>query len=427
MSLFNAMRTSISGMAAQSNKLGTVADNIANSATTGYKAASTEFASLVEQNSGGFSFSSTVGSYTSGSVQTHVRNGIWQQGNLQQTTSVTDLAIQGNGFFVVSDASGSSFLTRAGAFVPDANGKLVNSAGFYLMGYDLRNGTPNAVANSFSGLTPVQISQAQFQANPSTTGVIAANLPSNGAIVPAANLPSANAATATYTAKSSLVSYDDLGNPVTLDVYTTKTNANNWEVAVYNQADATPGTGFPYANPPLSTQTLQFDPTSGKLLAGGPTNIAVNVPNGKTLTIDLSSVTQLATVYTVFNASVNGNAPSSIDHIEIGKDGTLTTVYADGTRVNSYSIPLANTPSPDNLAALPGNVYGITTESGNVVVGSANAGGLGQIASSSLEESTVDLAGELTSMIEAQHAYTANSKVFQTGSDLLDVLINLKR
>jgi flagellar hook protein FlgE len=427
MSLFNAMRTSISGMGAQANKLGTVADNIANSATTGYKAASTEFSSLLEQNSSGFGFSSSTGNYTSGSVETHVRNGIWQQGNLQQTSSVTDLAIQGNGFFVVSDASGTGFLTRAGAFVPDANGKLVNSAGFYLMGYDLRNGNPNAVANSFSGLTPVQISQAQFQANPSTAGIISANLPSNATPVPAGSLPSDNAATSTYTAKSSLVSYDDLGNSVTLDVYTTQTSPNNWEVAVYNQADATAGTSFPYANPPLSVQNLQFDPTNGKLLAGSPTNVAVNIPNGKALTIDLSSMTQLATSYTVFNASVNGNAPSSIDHIEIGKDGTLTTVYADGTRVNSYKIPLADTPSPDNLATLPGNVYGITTESGNVVVGSASSGGMGNITSSSLEESTVDLAGELTSMIEAQHAYTANSKVFQTGSDLLDVLINLKR
>ena len=125
MGLFGVMSTGVSGMAAQSNKLSTVSDNIANVNTTGYKRASTEFSSLI--------LKSGAGQYDSGAVETHIRYAISNQGHLQFTTSSTDLAVQGNGFFVVSDANGGNFLTRAGSFVPDSQGNLVNAAGFHLM------------------------------------------------------------------------------------------------------------------------------------------------------------------------------------------------------------------------------------------------------------------------------------------------------
>src|SRR5262245_24485312 len=122
MSLYGVMRTGVSGMAAQSNKLSTVSDNIANVNTTGYKRASTEFSSLI--------LKSGSGNYDSGAVETTIRYAITDAGTYQFTTSATDLAVQGNGFFVVSDASGNNFLTRAGSFVPDPDGNLYNTAGF---------------------------------------------------------------------------------------------------------------------------------------------------------------------------------------------------------------------------------------------------------------------------------------------------------
>src|ERR1700742_4127762 len=125
MSLYGVMRTGVSGMNAQSNKLSTVSDNIANVNTTGYKRASTEFSSLI--------LKSGSGEYDSGAVQTTVRYAITDPGNIQFTTSVADLAIQGNGFFVVQDQNGNNFLTRAGSFVPDRQGHLGNGAGFQLM------------------------------------------------------------------------------------------------------------------------------------------------------------------------------------------------------------------------------------------------------------------------------------------------------
>ncbi len=155
-------------------------------------------------------------------------------------------------------------MTRAGAFVKDGNGDLINAAGYRLMGYSLAPGAPPPVANGTGGLQVVNIGAQALQADPSTAGNLFVNLPSNAAIE--TDLPSGNAPTAVYTAKTSLVTYDNLGNQVTVDVYMTKTAAETWEVAVYNQTDADPSSGgFPYAAGPLATQTLLFDPTTGQL------------------------------------------------------------------------------------------------------------------------------------------------------------------
>lgn len=420
MSLYGMMRTGVSGMAAQSNRLSSVSDNIANADTTGYKRSQTEFSTLV--------IPSTPGTYSSGGVASTTVATISQQGPLQYTTSNTDLALQGNGFFIVSDASGTPYLTRAGSFVENkATGTLVNTAGFALMGYSYAAGVPSATANGFNGLVPVTIAHSDLTASPSTTGVFTANLPADGSIVAAANLPSTNAATATYSQKSSLVTYDNLGSKVMLDVYFTKSANNTWEVSVYNQADATPNTGFPYSSGPLATQTLNFDPANGKLAGASATDITIPVPNGQSLNLDLSSMTQLSTGYIVANAQVNGNAPSTIDKVAISQDGIVSAQYDDGTIRALYRIPLANVPSPDHLQTLPGNVFTESTDSGPVHIGFANSGGFGSINSGALESSNVDIADELTNMIAAQRSYTANSKVFQTGTDLMDIVVNLKR
>lgn len=422
MSLYGVLRTGVSGMTAQSNKLGTVADNIANSNTTGYKRASTEFSSLI--------LDSGKGDYNSGSVTTTVRYAISKQGPVQYTTSVTDLAVQGNGFFVVSNSSGSPYLTRAGNFVPDENGNLVNSGGFYLMGYDVRGGRdPGTALNSLDGLTKVSLANMAMEARPSTVAKLKANLPSGAAVVPAGTRPSDNVAGSVVTAKSSLVAYDNLGNKATFDVYYTKTAPNTWEVAIFDKATADPVTGgFPYTAGPVGTQTLTFD-GFGKLIGAPTTAVTASPPlsAGQTVTFSFDGMQQLAADYTPYDAVVDGNAPSAVDRVEIGKDGTMYAIYANGSRVATYKIPLADVKSPDNLMPLPGNVYSPSLNSGEARVGFGGSGGMGTIASSALEQSNVDLATELTGMIEAQRGYTANSKVFQTGSELLDVLMSLKR
>jgi len=419
MSLYGMMRTGVSGMNAQANRLSTVADNIANSGTTGYKRSGTEFSSLI--------IPTTSGNYTSGGVTTTVRHAISQQGDLKYTTSGSDLAINGEGFFVVQSVNGTPFLTRAGSFVPDGEGRLVNAAGFYLMGYSYANGIPSAVANGFGGLEPITISQVELTATPTTAGSMVANLPNDSTAPAAADLPSSNAATAEPGAKSSLVVYDNLGGEVVLDVYFTKTGANAWEVAVYNQADASPSTSFPYSSGPLSTQSLTFDPATGKLSGASNNNIVIPVPGGASFDLDLTQTTQFSLPYTVLSAEANGDAPSAVEGVEISNDGTVYAKYENGSFLALYRIPVATVQSPDQLNVLPGNVFSEGADSGGIEVGFANEGGRGGIIAGALENSNVDIAEELTNMIESQRSYTANSKVFQTGADLMDVLVNLKR
>jgi flagellar hook protein FlgE len=424
MSLYGMMRTGVSGMSAQANRLSTVADNIANANTTGYKRSKTEFSSLVVPN--------TPGYYNSGGVKTSVRYEVSKQGVLQYTTSGNDLAVNGSGFFVVEGQNGTSNLVRAGSFVPDGQGRLVNAAGFYLMGYNYANGEPSAVANGFNGLEVVNIGAYELSVSPSTEGRILANLPSTAAVVPTADLPSGNATMAKYSEKTSLVVYDNLGAEILLDVYLTKkaptapSTDPTWEVTVFNQADASADTSFPYTNGPLETVTLDFDPTNGRLKDTSVKEIAFTIPGGQPFTLDLKNLTQLATSFDP-EVPANGNGPSPIQSINIGGDGIVSAQYENGELKALYRIPLADVPSPDQLTVMPGNVYSLSPDSGAVRLGFPNSTGLGTVVSGALEGSNVDIAEELTDMIEAQRNYTANSKVFQTGSDLLDILVNLKR
>jgi flagellar hook protein FlgE len=420
MSLYGIMRTSTSGMSAQASRLAAVADNIANSNTNGYKRASTEFASLLIETG------PSLAEYTSGAVTIHNRHAVSEQGSLQNTSSATDLAIKGNGFFVVAGAAGTYYLTRAGSFVKNESGELVNAAGFKLLGYKLGGGQPTISVNGFSDLESIKIGELALTAKGSTTGQFTANLPSNDAVVAAASLPSANSATSAYNGKSSLVTYDNLGNQVLLDVYFSKSSSNTWEVTAYDKSTAT-ANGFPYSSGPLTTATLNFDGTTGALTPASSNSITVAIPNGQNVTIDLSKTSQLATSYTVTSATIDGNPPSGVDSFEIVSDGTLMAAYKNGTRVPVYRIPLATVTSPDQLRTSSGNVFSVTSASGDIRIGNAETSNFGSINASTLEQSNVDLATELTTMIDSQRGYSANSKVFQTGSELMDVLINLKR
>jgi len=386
MSLYGMMRTGVSGMSAQASRLSTVADNIANSGTTGYKRSKTEFSSLLVP--------STKGAYNSGGVAATVQTSISAQGVLQYTSSGSDLAIDGNGFFIVEDASGQPFLTRAGSFVPDDQGNLVNAAGFKLLGYSFAGGTPTTTANGYAGLEPVSVMQQGLTATPTTTGSMLANLPENAATGDAF--------------KKSVAIFDKAGDVVLVDFTFTKTAANTWDIT------------SPFAGAPV---TVTFDPATNQMTANSAITLAL--PDNQNITFDMS-LSQYASDFTV-EAERDGSAPNAIESVEIDTDGTLYAQYADGSYKALYRIPLANVPSPDELKVLSGNVYSESADSGGVQIGFPGEGDLGNVVSGALENSNVDIAEELTNMIEAQRTYTANSKVFQTGSDLMDVLVNLKR
>lgn len=453
MSIFGSMKTAVSGMNAQANRLSTVADNIANANTTGYKSVSTAFSSLV--------LPSTAGNYNSGGVQTSVRQSVTAQGDLSYTTSGTDLAISGDGFFIVQSPDGTSVLTRAGDFTKDKNGNLVNAAGFTLMGYPYTAGPPAVVVNGFDGLVPVNVNQTGLTAIESTLATFSGNLNSDMPVVAATDLPSLNkdpgatAAGVSNTFKTSMVVFDKLGGKVQYDFYFTKsadaTAADNttlpptsatsgtWDVAIYRKdGAATSGTSsFPYLPMPdslVASGTMAFNSTGGLITdpadpASGTItgNLAIaDTKSDLNIDLDLSKYTQKAAASSG-TGSPNGQAASEVTGVTIDKDGTVYANYKEGDPKPVFRIPLATVASPDELTLLSGNVYQANGRSGVTVTGFPQTNGLGTLQAGALEGSNVDLAGELTEMIESQRSYTANSKVFQTGSDIMDVLVNLKR
>ena len=437
MSLYGMMRTGVSGMNAQSTRLATVADNIANSGTNGYKRASVEFSSMVIPNSGT--------SYVSGGVSTQIRYSM-AAGNTQYTTSITDLAIDGNGFFVVQDPGGQPFLTRAGSFIPDSNGNLVNAAGFYLMGRSYSLGEPGT-STDFGDFQRVTIPASGLERVATTFGEFASNLPFDAPIYnpPVADqFPSDNPGTSVHIDqgladgsiyKSSLTAIGNAGEPIRLDIYFTKTSANNWEISVFHQPNATATNAFPYGGvagtPPVAEDVLIFNPATGRLAPSSPTSLTIDLDtsglNGQLVELDLSGMRELAKGYTPLAAEMNGSSPSAIDRIVIDANGIVSAQYENGAIERLYRLDLAYVQSPDQLTVLPGNVFTEGLESGKVSFGRPNEIALGAILSGAIENSNVDIAEELTNMIESQRNYTANSKVFQTGSDLMDVLVNLKR
>lgn len=398
MSLNGMMRTGVSGMNAQANRLSTVSENIANSNTTGYKRADTEFSSLILGNDGG--------SYSSGAVQTQVRYNISKSGETEFTQSGTDLAIQGDGFFVVQDPSNpaKTYLTRAGSFEPLADGRLANAAGFILMGTQGEDGV----------LVPVDITSTGKRAAPTTSGYFTGNLPGNAAV--------------DDTVSTSLATYDEAGNEIMLDLEfrmvrqgdAATDETQQWELTVTRR-----DTGEA-----LGTQQLDFDPTTRQPV-GGDNVLEFKLNNADletgSISLDLSKVQALNSEFEVVGADFDGSAPAALEGIEIGADGMIYGKYDNGELNPMYQIKIADVASPDKLNPLPGNVYETTIESGDWLAGNPGDGGRGLIQSGALESSNVDIAEELTTMIEAQRAYTANSKSFQTGSELMEILVNLKR
>jgi flagellar hook protein FlgE len=426
------MGTAVSGMLGDTNWLTNISQNVSNANTTGYKQVQTEFATVIDAVG--------VSASSGGGVEASLQNQNALQGSVAGTSTVTDLAVKGDGYFIVSDSSGDIYLTRNGSFTPDADGNLVNSAGYYLMGYNVQAGEASGTTNSLAGLTKVNTITAGEAATPTTTGTLSVNLPSTADAVDAtAVLPSDYAATSgqTYTEETSVTVYDNLGAAHTLNVYYTKTSADTWDVDVFDAADSTSstGSGFPYSEE-LYSGEMAFSANNGDM-TGVTTNagssgsssgnsITFAVPTGQSATLNLGESTQLASAFTVNTATVNGNAASSLSGVSISSNGTLDFEYSNGSTSAGYDIPLATVASEDNLTSVNGNAFQANQVSGTIRVGTAGIGGFGKIASSSLEDSTVDLATELTDMIQSQSAYQANSKVFQTGADLLDILNNLK-
>jgi fagellar hook-basal body proteins len=407
MSLYGTMRTGVSGMNAQANRLGTVGENIANSSTVGYKKADIQFSSMI--------LPSTAGAYNSGGVNSIVRYSISDQGTFSYTTSKTDLAINGEGFFIVQGEDGTNYMTRAGSFVPMSDGTLQNAAGYTLMGYEYSSTEdPTIVVNGFDGLSPINLAAAGIEAKASTSGLLLVNVPAD--------------VTVGYSKPTSVVTVDSQGTTRLISFTYTKTgdNPDTWTVEASYDNNGTPITV-------LAPTTLEFD-ANGQLVAPVPATLTTTPLTTADLDgaelpvieIDITGTTQLDAEFSV-DADIDGNQAATVKGYEVSADGIVSVLYTNGKLVPRFRVALATVQSPDNLNPVAGNLYTQSNTSGVVVLGYAQNSGFGSILSGALEDSNVDIAEELTAMIEAQRSYTANSKVFQTGSELLEVLVNLKR
>jgi flagellar hook protein FlgE len=413
------MFAGVSGLAAQSNALGMISDNIANVNTIGYKGTTARFSTLVTQ-------AATQTTHTPGGVMSSPYSFIDRQGLLQGSSSGTDLAVAGQGFFVVNESANPGFgddfyFTRAGSFNPDQNGNLVNAAGYYLQGYDLRATTPPPSSSTFTNLSTVNIANLSGSAA-ATTGIsLGLNLPSTAAV----------GATHFVTAQV----FDSLGNAHDMNITFTKTATNEWDWAA---SDPTLDGGATSSGTAVGAGTITFD-TDGTPLTFVPAAPSIDITGfttgagDSTITLNLGTIgstdglSQFSGEFVIGNIDQDGVRFGNYTGITISDQGIVTALFDNGQRQDIYQLPLGMFRNPNGLEQKTGNVYLETDRSGNFQLNLAGNGGAGDIAPGALESSTVDLAEEFTKMIITQRAYSANTKVITTADEMLDELIRVKR
>lgn len=409
MSLFSAMRSGVSGMSAQSSRMAAISDNISNSATVGYKRAAVDFSTLVT--------SPGSDTYSAGGVRSNTHYQVLKDGTIQGTQSATDMAIEGRGFFVVANHATSAegapsyALTRAGSFLPDDQGYLRNSAGQYLQAWKLNpDGSLPAVSkSSFDNLQAVSVAGLAYGGSKTTAMNFSGNLPAQ--------------ATAGTSFDTSTSLYDGIGNPRDVTLTWTKTaNPNEWTVSVAAPA------GYTVAP---ATSTVTFDATGPN--AGLPTGALPAItltspasPTADTITVGLSNVTQLNGDY-VPQFVGDGAKAGRVSSVEVDKGGKLWAIYDNGARQALYQVPVADVVNPDGLMVQDGNTYTLGADSGALTLSAGNSGKAGAVSGFSLEQSNVDIAEELVSLIETQRAYSSNATLVRTADEMVDETTRLKR
>ena len=419
----SSFSASLSGLAANQQKLSVIGNNLANLNTVGFKASNVNFAELVSQSVGGPSVNPMqVGL----GVQVGQIRPSFTQGAIDKTGVATDVAIQGSGFFVVGEGVNRTF-TRAGDFNFNAEGMLVTPDGSPVMGY--------TVVNPGTGEIDTSMSPTPIVAPP---GVLRAPVPTTS-VSTLTNLD-ANAATgATYA--SPVEVFDSLGLPHVATISYTKTGPGAWSYAVtVPGAEVTGGTaGTPFQ---IATGTLAFD-ANGTLTGvngGAVADITLTTPtwtNGaaaSSITWDVLNANNVPT-FTGYGApsatasvSQNGSpsgAPSSL--IVIDQEGNLVASFGMGQTVTVGKLALATFNNPAGLVKLGTNMYAESDASGQPVIGTPGTGSRGTVIGSALENSNVDIAHEFTQMILAQRGYQASSKGITVADELLVDTLNLKR
>jgi len=432
----SSLNAGVAGLSANANRLATISDNIANSSTFGYKRVQTDFQSMVISGSG------SSGSYSAGGVTASTTRLVDERGSLVTTNNSTDLAVRGRGLIPVAQASevevgnGASqmFLTPTGSFRTDANGFLRTESGLVLMGWPAKpDGTvPSYPRDTSDGLAPVQVNVNQFTGEPTKSMSLGVNLPATSTD-PASTAPAENL-TVEY--------FDNLGTSQQLDIeFTPAEDAsgtrtpNEWTMQITDSAQ--PG-------PPIGVYTLTFndDRNSGGTLdtvaevtgngynnTTGIATIIVGDPADldNTIDINIGGLSQLSDSFAPLSISKDGSPVGNMTAVEVDENGYVFAYFDTGITRRIFQVPLVDMPNPNGLVAVDQQTYMPSPESGTFYLWNAGDGPTGDVVGYALEESTTDVAGELTSLIQTQRAYTSNAKVIQTVDEMLQETTNIKR
>lgn len=412
--MINAFSIATAGLRTTSRAIDSVAQNLANLNTTGYRATVSSFNEVYYQTVGvdGSNAKLSAGGVTIGGYRD------FRQGSLLESASALSAGITGDGFFVLRDSLNQTILTRSGDFVIDSSGTLRTRNGEPVQGWSAING----VVNTNAPLGDIVVPPTDYVGStPTTQFSVIANLDARAAV---------GSPQGTYTSPIQVV--DSLGAVHNLSITYTKTGANTWGYAV-----TIPGADL--QNPALSqlaTGTLQFDPADGRLLNGAA--VALNIPalaNGaaaQTVTWNqvangLGLLTQLATTSSVSKLEQDGFPAGTLVDLSIGDGGVVVARYTNGEARTVGQLGIALVRNPETMTALSNSYFLPSNLTSDPTFGAAGAGGRGNVTGGVLEQSNVELTKEFTNLITYQRSYQANSRVITTSDEILQETVNLKR
>ncbi len=433
MTISSSLNAGVAGLQTNATRLAAISDNIANSSTYGYKRVKTDFHSMITSSAGG--------TYSAGGVRSTSSRLIDQAGSLVSTNNPTDIAVNGRGFVPVVQASEVQVangeeqmrLMTGGSFRTNAEGYLATETGYYLMGWRAaQDGTVTAGSRDTAiGLEPVQINVNEFSGQPTTQIQFSLNLP-------ASNTDAGSDGTALT---SSVEYFDNLGTSENINITFTPTvpvsgSANQWTMVMTDTASggATVGeyvlnfTDSRTGGGTLSSVTTvsggAYDATTGSMIlsvAGGPMEFTIGAPG------DATGMTQLSYAFAPTSISKDGSPVGNISGIEIDGNGYVRARFENGISRVVFQVPIVDLPNPNGMIAMNDQTYVPSPKSGNFFLWDAGDGPTGEISAFAREESSVDVAGELTAMIQTQRAYSSNAKVIQTVDEMLQETTNIKR
>ena len=433
MTISSSLNAGVSGLNANAARLATIADNIANSSTFGYKRAGTEFNNIVTAGQ-------LTGKYSAGGVRTSTYRLIDERASLISTGNSTDLAIGGRGMLpvasIVDVEQGNSLQLRlmtTGSFRPDDAGILRTDTGMVLLGWPANvDGTiPTFPRDTIAGLKPVQINQNQFAADPTTKMQLGVNLP--------ATATDAGATGAIIT--QSIEYFDNLGASKSLNVTYTPTvptsgSSNTWTMTITDSASADAVVGSytltfdtnTATGGTLATLTTlsggAYDPATGTMaltVARGPIELTVGKVG------DPKGLTQLGDKFAPVSVSKNGSSVGNLTGVVVDETGRMSAIYDSGFSRVIYQIPVADVANPNGLIVRDNQTYEVSSESGSFFLWDAGDGPTGDVVGFSREESATDVASELTQLIQTQRAYSSNAKIIQTVDEMWQETTNIKR